>query len=285
MTDRYAVVGHPIAHSKSPLIHRLFAEATGQDLRYDALDGGPDRASFHAVLQSFRQAGGRGLNVTLPFKLAALELADDASEDARLAGAANTLRFDGEQVLARNTDGSGLVRDVQANLGVDLQGRRVLVLGAGGAARGILLPLARAGAVRLVLANRTLSRAEELVRDLGAADLPLQAVALADAAAAGPFDVVFNATAASLHGRAPALPPAALAGSRLAYDLVYGQGLTPFLAQARAAGVPQLADGLGMLVEQAAEAFAWWRGVRPPTEPVRARLSRPLQAATPEDVN
>lgn len=278
MTDRYAVVGHPIAHSKSPLIHGLFAKATGQDMRYDAIDCGPDEAGFRAAVRDFQEAGGLGLNVTLPFKLAALRLADAASEDARLAGAANTLSFTQEGIRARNTDGSGLVRDLTANLGVVLDGRRVLVLGAGGAARGIVLPLARAGAAALVVANRTATRAVALVHELAPAGLPLQAVALDDLAGAGAFDVVINATSASLSGATPAVPQAAFAAGALACDLVYGQGLTPFLALARDAGVQQLADGTGMLVEQAAEAFAWWRGVRPETAAVRQRLTVPLLA-------
>ena len=273
MTDRYAVVGHPISHSKSPLIHRLFAEAPGQDLRYDAVDGGPDAPGVRRVVQDFRDAGGRGLNVTLPFKQAALLLADDAGEDARLAGAANTLNFEAGRVRARNTDGSGLVRDITVHLGVSLSGRRVLVLGAGGAARGILLPMARAGAAALVVANRTASRATDLVRDLAPAGLPLHATTLDELAHGEAYDVVINATSAGLGGAAPAVPARALAGAALAYDLVYGRGLTPFLTQARAAGARQLADGLGMLVEQAADAFAWWRGVRPETGAVRQRLA------------
>lgn len=276
MTDRYAVVGHPISHSKSPLIHGLFAQATGQNLRYDAIDGGPDADSFRAVLQQFRNAGGRGLNVTLPFKLTALQLADEAGEDARLAGAANTLSFEGGRVLARNTDGSGLVRDITVNLGVALRGRRVLVLGAGGAARGILLPMARAGASELVVANRTVSRAAQLALDLAPAGLPLRALALDALPAAGTFDIVINATSASLQSAAPAVPDATLARAVLAYDLVYGKGLTPFLTQAQGAGAQQCADGLGMLVEQAAEAFAWWRGVRPQTAAVHAHLRAQL---------
>lgn len=273
MTDRYAVVGHPIAHSKSPLIHGLFARSTGQDMRYDVIDGGPDEAGFRRTLHDFREAGGCGMNVTLPFKLAALRLADEASEEARLAGAANTLAFVGGRVQARNTDGSGLVRDLEVNLGVTLRRRRVLVLGAGGAARGILLPLARAGATHLVVANRTVARADRLAQELSDAGVPLRAAALDALADAGPFDVVINATSASLGDSAPALPSDVLSGAVLAYDLVYGRGLTPFLTQARAAGVRQVADGTGMLVEQAAEAFAWWRGVRPDTAVARKRLA------------
>ncbi|MFC0594230.1 shikimate dehydrogenase [Ottowia pentelensis] len=278
MPDRYAVIGHPIAHSKSPFIHDLFAQATGQDMTYEAIDGGAAPGGFERAVQAFRAAGGRGLNVTLPFKLAALQLADEASADARLAGAANTLIFEGAHARAHNTDGIGLVRDIEHNLGTPLAGRRVLLLGAGGATRGVLLPIARAGAARIFIANRTADKAHALARELAP---HLGGVALAggglDAlAGAGAFDVVVNATSASLSGQAPAVPPSAFAPGALAYDMVYGQGLTPFLAAARAAGCARVADGLGMLVEQAAESFALWRGVRPDTRAVLARLAVPL---------
>ncbi|HRN75521.1 shikimate dehydrogenase [Ottowia sp.] len=278
MPDRYAVIGHPIAHSKSPLIHGLFAEATGQDMTYETIDGGAEDGGFARALAAFRAAGGKGLNVTLPFKLQALAAADDASEDARLAGAANALRFDRGRIEAQNFDGIGLVRDIEVNLGVPLQGRRVLLLGAGGATRGALLPIARAGAARIVIANRTPSKAAELAREL-APHLSGCAVegggydALASGAA---FDVVINATSASLSGAAPAVPVSAFATCALAYDMVYGKGLTPFLKLAQTAGAARVADGVGMLVEQAAEAFAWWRGVRPDTGAALARLTVPL---------
>jgi len=276
MPDRYAVIGHPIAHSKSPLIHGLFARATGQDMRYEAIDGGAQPGGFDRALAAFRAAGGRGMNVTLPFKLQALAAADEASDDARLAGAANALRFEGGRIEARNFDGIGLVRDIEVNLALPLAGRRVLLLGAGGAARGALLPLARAGARRIVIANRTAAKAQSLAGEL-APHLPaceLTGGGLADLPSGEPFDLVLNATSASLGaGDAPAVPPAAFAPGALAYDMVYGKGLTPFLRQAQAAGAERLADGLGMLVEQAAEAFAWWRGVRPDTAPVIAQLT------------
>ena len=159
MPDRYAVIGHPIAHSKSPLIHGLFAAATGQDMRYDAIDGGAGEGGFAQALAAFRAAGGKGVNVTLPFKLQALAAADEASDDARLAGAANALRFERGRVEARNFDGIGLVRDIEVNLGLPLAGRRVLLLGAGGATRGALLPIARAGAAHIAIANRTAAKA------------------------------------------------------------------------------------------------------------------------------
>lgn len=278
MPDRYAVIGHPIAHSKSPLIHGLFAQATGQDMVYEAIDGGAGPGGFGRALAAFCAAGGRGMNVTLPFKLEALAAADEASQDARLAGAANALRFEGGRVLAQNFDGIGLVRDIEHNLGLPLAGKRVLLLGAGGATRGALLPLARAGAARIVIANRTATKAEALAREL-APHMGACSVAGGgpDAAGAGQaFDLVLNATSASLGGEAPAVPAAAFAPGALAYDMVYGKGLTPFLKLAQAAGCTRIADGVGMLVEQAAEAFAWWRGVRPDTREVLQRLTVPL---------
>jgi len=276
MPDRYAVIGHPIAHSKSPLIHGLFARATGQDMAYEAIDGGAGPGGFARALAAFRAAGGRGVNVTLPFKLEALAAADEASDDARVAGAANALRLEGERIEARNFDGIGLVRDIEVNLGLPLAGRRVLVLGAGGATRGALLPLARAGAARIAIANRTAAKAVALAREL-APHLPA-ACALEGGgleAPAGAFDLVINATSASLGGDAPAVPPGAFAPGALAYDMVYGKGLTPFLKLAQAAGCARVADGAGMLVEQAAEAFAWWRGVRPDTREALTVIQSP----------
>ncbi|HMT64915.1 MAG TPA: shikimate dehydrogenase [Ottowia sp.] len=278
MPDRYAVIGHPIAHSKSPFIHGLFAQATGQDMVYEAIDGGAEPGGFERALAAFRAAGGRGMNVTLPFKLAALAVADSASEDARLAGAANTLSFEGGRIEARNTDGIGLVRDIEVNLGLPLAGRRVLLLGAGGATRGAVRPIARAGAARIVIANRTADKAEALAAELAPhlGGVPLVGCGLAALGTQGAFDVVINATSASLDGQAPAVPAGAFAPGALAYDMVYGKGLTPFLRLARQAGCARLADGVGMLVEQAAEAFAAWRGVRPDTREALARLTVPL---------
>ena len=278
MPDRYAVIGHPIAHSKSPLIHGLFAQATGQDMTYGLIDGGAGEGGFAQALADFRAAGGRGLNVTLPFKLQALAAADEASEDARLAGAANALRFEAGRIEARNFDGIGLVRDITHNLGVPLAGRRVLVLGAGGATRGALLPIARAGAAHITIANRTADKAQALAQELAphCAGTALHGGGFGALAGAQAFDVLINATSASLSGEAPPVPPQAFAPHALAYDMVYGKGLTPFLRGAQAAGVTRVADGVGMLVEQAAEAFAWWRGVRPDTREALARLTVPL---------
>lgn len=275
--NRYAVIGHPIAHSLSPFIHALFAEQTGEAITYEAIDGGAEEGSFERALGSFWAAGGCGANVTLPFKLRALQCADEASAEARAAGAANALRRVDGRVEAHNFDGLGLVRDL-ATHGCQLAGARVLLLGAGGAARGALLPLAQAQAARVVVANRTAARAQQLVDEL-AAHVPqavqLAACALEDLPAQGAFEVVVNATSASLGGSAPAVPPGAFAPQALAYDMVYGKGLTPFLALARSAGA-SCADGLGMLVEQAAASFAWWRGVLPETASVRRQLQQHL---------
>lgn len=276
--DRYAVIGHPIGHSQSPRIHGMFAAAAGQHMVYEAIDGGQQADGFALALAAFRAAGGKGLNVTLPFKLQALACADVASDDARLAGAANALRFGADGLVeAQNFDGAGLVRDITHNLGLPLAGKRVLLLGAGGAARGALAPLARAQAACIHIANRSAGKAVALARELAPRlAVPLQGGSLPQLAQAGGFDVVINATSASLSGSALALPAAVFAPGALAYDMVYGKGLTPFLRTAQAAGCARLADGAGMLVEQAAEAFAWWRGVRPDTRAALQALGGPL---------
>lgn len=272
MTDLYAVIGHPIGHSKSPLIHAAFAQACGQDMAYTALEAPP--TGFVDAVQAFIGAGGRGLNVTLPFKVEAFELATDPMESARLAGAANALKFEGERIWAQNFDGVGLVNDIQRNLGVALQGRRVLICGAGGATRGALVPIADQRPACLVVANRSADKATGLQHEF-AGRATLQAGGYADLAGER-FDVVINATSTGLSNEALPLPEGVFAPGALAYDMVYGKGLTPFLAQARTAGAARLADGVGMLVEQAAEAFAWWRGVRPDTRAVIGELTVPL---------
>ncbi len=272
MTDRYAVIGNPISHTKSPLIHGLFAKATGQDIEYTAIEGPLE--GFADAARSFRDGGGRGMNVTAPFKLQAFELADVRTDRAKLAGAANGLKFDGAKILADNFDGIGLVNDIQRNLGVSMAGKRVLLLGAGGAARGALLPFLEQKPALLAIANRTVRKADALadqVRHQGT----VTSGGFGDFAGQR-FDVVVNATSASLKGELPAITPEVFAPDGLAYELVYGKGLTPFLRLAQNAGARQLADGVGMLVEQAAEAFAWWRGVRPETRAVIDTLTIPL---------
>lgn len=273
MTDRYAVIGHPIAHSKSPAIHAAFAAQTAQDLSYEALLAPLD--GFAAAVAQFRAQGGRGMNITVPFKEEAWQLADRLTERARLAGAVNTFVFGGD-VQGDNTDGAGLVRDLEV-LGARLAGARVLLLGAGGAARGVILPLIDAGVARLFIANRTTDKARALQAHFAGHDARgVLAAGGWQEAADAPYDVVINATSASLSDEAPPLPPGLYAPDSLAYDMVYGRGLTAYLKQARDQGAARLADGLGMLVEQAAEAFALWRGVRPDTAAVRATLRAAL---------
>jgi len=263
MTDRYAVFGHPIAHSKSPQIHTAFARQTGQDMTYEAILAPLD--GFAESVAAFIAAGGRGANVTVPFKEEAFKLANRLSPRAQRAGAVNTLSFDADGILGDNTDGAGLVADLTRNLHSALSGKRVLLLGAGGAARGVIEPLLDQQPAALVIANRTVSRAEELAELFGRG-----VRACSFDAADTPFDLVINATAASLAGDLPPLSPRVFTADTLAYDMMYGRD-TPFLDFARMHGA-RTADGLGMLVEQAAEAFHLWRGVRPDTAPVIAAL-------------
>jgi shikimate dehydrogenase len=273
MTDRYAVVGNPIGHSKSPLIHSTFARQTGEDIAYEAIEA--PLGGFDQAVGAFRAAGGRGINVTAPFKLDAYAYASDQTERARLAGASNCLKFEGDRVVAENFDGVGLVNDIVRNLGVAFAGKRVLMLGAGGAARGALLPFLAQQPAALTLVNRDIEKGRALVREAGATDA-VQVCSYRDLNGAR-FDMVVNATSASLRGELPPLPATVFGDDALAYELVYGKGLTPFLRLAQNAGVRRLADGVGMLVEQAAEAFLWWRGVRPPTKAVIEQLTVPLK--------
>jgi shikimate dehydrogenase len=262
MTDRYAVFGNPIGHSKSPRIHAEFARQTGQDLSYEAILAPLD--DFSGSLRAFRAAGGLGANVTVPFKEQAHALAGRLSARAQAAGAVNTLSFTATGIEGDNTDGIGLVHDLSGNLGVDITSKRVLLLGAGGAARGVVLPLLEHHPARLVIANRTAAKALELADRFGCQGCGF------DDLVGQSFDLVVNATSASLAGDAPPLPAGVYAHDALAYDMMYGRE-TPFMAAARATGA-RVADGLGMLVEQAAEAFFIWRGVRPETAPVIAML-------------
>ena len=278
--DRYAVAGNPVAHSQSPFIHAEFAKATGQALSYGRLlcplDGFADAIS--AFAHSTEGGPARGCNVTVPFKLDAIRLAPRHTQRAALALAANTLRFDAQGWLADNTDGIGLVRDIEQNAGVSLQGKRVLVVGAGGAAAGVLGPLLDAGPAQLVLANRTLDNAQALVkRHLDSAGMA-ELLALPLSGCGAGFDVVINASASSLQGAPIPVPAYTLAHGALAIDLMYGAAALPFLRWAAAHGAVAR-DGLGMLVEQAAESFHLWRGVRPDTAPVLAALRQRMAAA------
>lgn len=312
MTDRYAVIGNPIAHSKSPIIHGAFAAQTGEPIEYGRILGDPN--DFAGDVRRFVAEGGRGLNVTVPFKTQAFELLDDLSEQARAAGAVNTLIVrDGGLLRGDNTDGIGLLRDLTANHGFALTDKRVLLLGAGGAARGVLRPLLEAGPAELLIANRTGAKAEALAAqcsDLDSGDsvfaprgTPLgssaqSTVAVSDASGRPPsapqrtrrrqsvavtgsglegvagqrFDLIINATSTGLDGEVPAIPNDCLAEGGWVYDLLYADALTPFCRWGQARGAAQVLDGLGMLVEQAAESFWLWRGVRPQTAPVIAHL-------------
>ena len=268
------MVGHPVAHSLSPDIHRAFAIQTGQSLSYEAIEA-PLKGFEHCVA-SFLADGGRGLNVTVPFKEQAFRLATVCSDAATMAGAANTLmqRADGS-LYADNTDGAGLMRDLLHNAGVVLRGRRILLIGAGGAMRGILAPLAAEQPAAVVLVNRTEQKATELAARF-AAQMPITAAPIDRLD--GAFDVIINGTSAGLSGSLPALPQALYKGVGLVYDMVYGPPAEPFLRHALQQGAQRVSDGLGMLVEQAAQAFALWRGVRPDTAAVLARLGASRRA-------
>ncbi|TFZ01536.1 shikimate dehydrogenase [Ramlibacter rhizophilus] len=281
MMDRYCVIGHPVAHSKSPWIHARFAELTGQALRYDALLAPLD--GFADAVRRFQAEGGRGCNVTVPFKFEAAALASELTDRATLAGACNTLvlREDGS-ILGDNTDGAGWVRDIEQGAGFALAGRRVLLVGAGGAAAGLLGPVISARPARVMMVNRTVAKAEALVAAHQAwADehgVQLACGTLDEAGEA--HELVVNATASSLKEAAVPVRPDVLARGALACDLMYGPAARGFLDWAASHGaVPR--DGLGMLVEQAAESFLRWRGVRPPTAAVLSQLRTLLEGAAP----
>jgi shikimate dehydrogenase len=266
--EQYGVVGHPVSHSLSPFIHGMFARETGQKISYRLYDVAP--AELHACVRAFFAQGGRGLNVTLPHKIAATELAHELTPRAERAAAVNTLAAAAEGILGDNTDGAGLVRDLRENLGLVIARRRVLVIGAGGATRGILGPLLGLEPELVVIANRTPQRAKALARafaDLGA----VQGVGFGQLDRA-PFDLIVNATSASLSGDLPPFPSAVIGPHTVCYDLAYGKSATAFLQWATRRGCAQALQGWGMLVEQAAESFRLWRGVRPATEDVLAAL-------------
>lgn len=296
--DRYAVIGSGIAYSRSPQIHSMFAQSTRQPMEYGLLDAPP--VAFKSTVDAFFKAGGRGLNVTVPHKQAAVKLCDSLTPRARLAGAVNTLaRGDDGKLLGDNTDGAGLVRDLTSNLGFRLRGARVLLLGAGGAARGVIAPLLEAGVAALEIHNRTPARARALAQEfaalgpVSACELPAppasalpgvygSTMRAPDTAAAAAhrarrddsgYDLIINATSASLSNEVPATPPHAVGIQTLAYDLAYRDRETVFVHWARRAGAAQAVMGLGMLVEQAAESFLLWRGVRPDTAHVLAAIA------------
>lgn len=266
--DRYAVMGNPIAHSKSPQIHSMFARQTGQSLRYEALPVA--EGSFADAVSEFLYSdAGKGLNITVPFKQEAWQLADQLSARAELAGAVNTLLLEDGTLYGDNTDGAGLVRDLTHNQGVALKNKRILMLGAGGAARGVVLPLLDQQPATLHIANRTVSRAEELVERFANHGV-LEASGfdtLQD-----DFDIVINATAAGLNGEVPPLPDGIIGKHSICYDMMYASEPTAFVRYCNERNASQSVDGLGMLVEQAAESFRLWRGVMPDTQAVIAAL-------------
>ena len=268
---RYAVMGNPVAHSKSPRIHQMFAHQLGHQIEYTAI--WVDTDGFTQAVEQFRAEGGRGLNVTVPFKLEAFRLADQLSDRARLAGAVNTLRFEPDgKIFGDNTDGAGLVHDIEINLDIHLRGRQILVLGAGGAARGVLGPVLKHHPAKLVVANRTVAKAKELAaqfREHGS----VEACGFPELKGKH-FDIVINATSASLKGEVPPLPETIFTRGALAYDMMYGDKPTAFLDWALLHGADKAADGLGMLVEQAAESYFLWHGVRPETKHVIAALRK-----------
>lgn len=272
MTVRYAVIGNPIEHSKSPLIHQAFARQAGHDIAYERVLAPLD--AFPQVVAALAAEGYGGANVTVPFKLEAFALANQLTERAHDAGAVNTLIFTADGIVGDNTDGVGLVSDIQQNLKVSLAGKRVLLIGAGGAAEGVLHPVLEQRPSLLVIANRTLDKALRMVKKIEEQGdfryVSVNAYAFDDLQGQS-FDIVINATSAGLSDSKLPLPPSIFAPGALAYDMMYGRE-TPFMAFARTHGAAVVADGLGMLVEQAAEAFQIWRGVRPQTAPVIAQL-------------
>jgi shikimate dehydrogenase len=272
--DRYALMGHPVSHSWSPFIHGMFARATQQNMQYRLVDVAPEKFRGEAV--QFFLDGGKGLNITVPHKEAAAALVNELTPRAALARAVNTVHLKGVTALVGdNTDGTGLVIDLEQNLGIEIAGRRVLVLGAGGATRGILGPLLERRPVAIAIANRTPQRAFELAQDF-AGLAPLAPSGFDDIEGVG-FDLVINATAASLQGAVPEIPPAIIGPTSICYDTAYAKGDTPFTRWAREHGAAQAFKGWGMLVEQAAEAFLVWRGVRPETRPILELLNSPTR--------
>jgi len=267
--DRYGVMGYPISHSRSPVIHRLFALQTGQDMQYELLQVSPEK--LETAVRQFQRTGGKGLNVTVPHKSEVAKLVDQMSERASTAGAVNTIAFRGGEVYGDNTDGIGLLRDLSVNLGVSLEGANILILGAGGATRGIIGPLLEMQPAGLRVANRTLGKAQALA-DHFESQGPITACRFNVVPVGEPYDLIINATSAGLHGDTPPYPEAAISEGTLCYDLSYGLNPTPFSVWAREHGATKSVMGWGMLVEQAAESFNLWRGVRPETAPVLKQM-------------
>ncbi|MCC6917178.1 shikimate dehydrogenase [Nitrosomonas sp.] len=276
--DTYAVIGNPVTHSKSPFIHTRFAQQTGRIMRYIALSAPLD--GFEQTVLDFRKEGGKGMNITVPFKFEAYALASRLTDRASAARAVNTFRFEeAGEILGDNTDGIGLVRDIEINLNFPLEGKQILLMGAGGAASGVILPLLQQHPGLLAIANRNPDKAVLLQQQFtGYGDI----VAGHYQDFTGQhFDLIINATSASLHNALPPVPADLLHGTALAYDMLYSSRLTPFLEFAKAQGVTHLADGAGMLVEQAAESFSLWHGIHPETQPVIRQLRDELHCHAP----
>jgi shikimate dehydrogenase len=263
--DRYGVMGYPVSHSRSPVIHRLFALQTGQELQYELLQVSPEK--LEPAVRQFQRTGGKGLNVTVPHKSDVTRLVDQLSERASTAGAVNTLTFKEGEILGDNTDGFGLLRDLVVNLGMAIENSNILILGAGGATRGIVGPLLEMNPASLRIANRSLGKAQQLAEHFSRSG-PVTACRFNVVPVSEPYDLVINATSAGLKGEAPPYPTAAISPKTVCYDLSYGLKPTPFSVWAREAGAVQSVMGWGMLVEQAAESFRIWRNVRPDTAQV-----------------
>ena len=268
--DRYGVMGYPVSHSRSPVIHRLFALQTGQNIQYELLQVTPDKLSV--AVRQFQRTGGKGLNVTVPHKAEVTKLCDQLTERASTAGAANTLTFAEGEIHGDNTDGIGLLRDLAINLGVTIDGANILILGAGGATRGIVGPLLEMQPASLRIANRTLDKAQ-ILADHFSRSGPVSACRFNVVPVTEKYDLIINATSAGVKGEVPPYPAAAISKNTLCYDLSYGLKPTPFSLWAREQGAERSVMGWGMLVEQAAESFSIWRGVRPETAPVLKQMT------------
>jgi len=268
--DRYGVMGYPVSHSRSPIIHRLFAIQTQQNLQYELLQVAPEQ--LEKAVRQFGRTGGKGLNITVPHKSEIVRLVEDMSERAKNAGAVNTLLFKDDEIFGDNTDGVGLMRDLQTNQELELANSNILILGAGGATRGIVAPLLEAGPESIMIANRTVSKASALA-DHFSADGPVSACRFKDVGTLPVYDLVINATSAGLKGEIPPYPESAIHPNTVCYDLSYGLKATPFSKWAAEQGAARAVMGWGMLVEQAAESFQIWRGVRPDTGPVLKQLT------------
>ncbi len=268
--DRYGVMGYPVSHSRSPVIHRLFALQTGEDIQYELLQVSPEKLEI--AIRQFQRTGGKGLNITVPHKADVAKLVDQMSDRAATAGAVNTLTFTGSEIIGDNTDGIGLLRDLAVNLGIGIEGSRVLILGAGGATRGILGPLLEMQPESICLANRTLDKAQRIANRFSSAGR-ISACRFNAVPVSREYDLVINATSAGVKGEIPPYPAKAISESTFCYDLSYGLKPTPFSVWAREAGAARSVMGWGMLVEQAAESFKIWRGLRPDTGPVLKQIS------------